>query len=244
MLSGLKPGTSYYYKAVSRAASETAQVENQEFTTLAVVATPHPAPKISNVAVESFGTSTATIIWTTDISADSEVEFGSTGTQVTPSFRFTRNLAAGSQNLDVFHLQLILKNEAGIYPSGLLTGYFGPLTQKALTRFQIKRKLEPTGRADEKTRVALENFSRRLKIESNTLTSIFERDLAVGQSGSDVLALQQFLIDQNFYPEKLLTGYFGELTRQALIRFQQAQNITPAQGYFGPVTREALQSTL
>jgi peptidoglycan hydrolase-like protein with peptidoglycan-binding domain len=33
------------------------------------------------------------------------------------------------------------------------------------------------------------------------------------------------------------TDYFGEKTRSALIKFQQAHAITPAVGYFGPVTR-------
>jgi peptidoglycan hydrolase-like protein with peptidoglycan-binding domain len=38
------------------------------------------------------------------------------------------------------------------------------------------------------------------------------------------------------------TTYFGNLTKQALIRFQQKYNITPAVGYFGTITREKMKS--
>ncbi|MBI2053474.1 MAG: peptidoglycan-binding protein [Candidatus Sungbacteria bacterium] len=55
--------------------------------------------------------------------------------------------------------------------------------------------------------------------------------------GDDVTALQRFLIEQKQYPEALVTGYFGTLTRAAVARFQQAQGIAPALGYFGPITR-------
>ena len=65
----------------------------------------------------------------------------------------------------------------------------------------------------------------------------FPRDLFRTTTGEDVARLQQFLIDQEHYPEALVTGYFGPLTRQALVRFQKFYAITPAAGYFGPITR-------
>lgn len=67
----------------------------------------------------------------------------------------------------------------------------------------------------------------------------FDRDLFIGTRGNDVKQLQQFLKDRgpSIYPEGLVTGYFGPLTREAVKRFQALHAITPVAGYFGPKTR-------
>ncbi|MDP3402540.1 MAG: peptidoglycan-binding protein, partial [bacterium] len=39
------------------------------------------------------------------------------------------------------------------------------------------------------------------------------------------------------------TDFFGELTRQALARFQQAHGISPAVGFFGPVTKAFINAS-
>jgi peptidoglycan hydrolase-like protein with peptidoglycan-binding domain len=39
------------------------------------------------------------------------------------------------------------------------------------------------------------------------------------------------------------TTTFGPATKAALIKFQKANNITPASGYFGPLTRAAIATT-
>ncbi len=59
----------------------------------------------------------------------------------------------------------------------------------------------------------------------------FAKDLTVGSRGADVTALQNML---GVTPA---TGYFGSLTKAALIKFQLSKGITPAAGYFGPKTR-------
>jgi peptidoglycan hydrolase-like protein with peptidoglycan-binding domain len=60
-------------------------------------------------------------------------------------------LAPGSESDDVKTLQRILKSDPMIYPEGLVTGYFGSLTEKAVMRFQEKHGLKATGRVDETT---------------------------------------------------------------------------------------------
>ncbi|MBI2577215.1 MAG: peptidoglycan-binding protein [Candidatus Wildermuthbacteria bacterium] len=57
---------------------------------------------------------------------------------------FSRNLEYGLRNnQEVRCLQEFLKNQgADIYPEGLVTGYFGPLTKAAVIRFQEKYKAE------------------------------------------------------------------------------------------------------
>jgi peptidoglycan hydrolase-like protein with peptidoglycan-binding domain len=53
------------------------------------------------------------------------------------------DLYVGLSNNNVKCLQQFLKNQgAEIYPEGLVTGYFGPLTMKAVTKFQEKYAFE------------------------------------------------------------------------------------------------------
>ncbi|MGB9743541.1 MAG: peptidoglycan-binding domain-containing protein, partial [Minisyncoccales bacterium] len=53
--------------------------------------------------------------------------------------QFTALLKYGDRNNDVRCLQIFLKNQGtAIYPEGLVTGYFGQLTQAAVIRFQEK----------------------------------------------------------------------------------------------------------
>src|SRR3989344_4829755 len=63
-------------------------------------------------------------------------------------------------------------------------------------------------------------------------------DLSLGNRGENVRELQKFLAgDAAIYPEGIISGYFGLLTKEAVIRFQKRENITPALGYVGPKTR-------
>ena len=72
----------------------------------------------------------------------------------------------------------------------------------------------------------------------------FIRDLTIGSIGNDVKQLQEFLNTHGFVIAKTGPGssgnettIFGKLTKTALIKFQKANNISPAVGYFGPKTR-------
>lgn len=60
--------------------------------------------------------------------------------KIIPSdYGFTKNLFYGQKNDDVRYLQAFLKAQGTeIYPEGLVTGYFGPLTKAAVIRFQEK----------------------------------------------------------------------------------------------------------
>ncbi len=72
-------------------------------------------------------------------------------------------------------------------------------------------------------------------------TVTFSRNLSVGASGSDVISLQDFLETGGFLkmPQGVAKGYFGQLTRKALIAYQTSVRIS-ATGYFGPITRGRL----
>ena len=68
---------------------------------------------------------------------------------------------------------------------------------------------------------------------------MFVANLTVGSRGSDVTALQQFLVAKGYLqmPAGVSYGYFGPLTKTAVARWQVANGISPAVGYFGPISQ-------
>jgi N-acetylmuramoyl-L-alanine amidase len=67
---------------------------------------------------------------------------------------------------------------------------------------------------------------------------VYARNLTVGSRGADVTALQNHLIAKG-YLASTATGYFGGLTKSALVKLQKEMGL-PSTGYFGPMTRGAL----
>ena len=74
----------------------------------------------------------------------------------------------------------------------------------------------------------------------------FAANLTVGSRGSDVAALQQFLVAKSYLqmPAGVSYGYFGPLTKAAVARWQAANGISPAVGYFGPISRATITSQM
>ncbi|HEX8994299.1 MAG TPA: peptidoglycan-binding domain-containing protein, partial [Candidatus Paceibacterota bacterium] len=58
----------------------------------------------------------------------------------------TSSLDVGSSGPDVAKLQALLATNSSIYPEGLVTGYYGALTQQAVERFQTAFGLPAVGR--------------------------------------------------------------------------------------------------
>lgn len=83
-----------------------------------------------------------------------------------PSGVFTKDMYAGMRTSDVSALQQCLKKDATLYPEGIISGYFGVLTEKAVQRFQIKNSIVSSGtpsmtgfgRTGPKTRGKLNEF--------------------------------------------------------------------------------------
>jgi peptidoglycan hydrolase-like protein with peptidoglycan-binding domain len=68
-------------------------------------------------------------------------------------------------------------------------------------------------------------------VRASTTASVFTRTLRKGESGTDVKTLQTWLTDVGYTVPA--TGYFGSMTRAAVIEFKTAQNVTPANGVVG-----------
>lgn len=70
------------------------------------------------------------------------------------------------------------------------------------------------------------------------------RQLDLGATGSDVSSLQTFLAqDTALYPQGIVSGYFGSLTKSAVARFQTRNGIASV-GRVGPVTLSALNGQM
>src|SRR3989338_4799121 len=67
----------------------------------------------------------------------------------------TRQLEFGMSGSDVTALQTFLAQDNTIYPQGLVTGYFGPLTQSAVSNFQSRNGIDTVGRVGPITLAAL-----------------------------------------------------------------------------------------
>lgn len=71
----------------------------------------------------------------------------------------------------------------------------------------------------------------------------FTQNLTVGSHGSDVSALQKFLIAGGYLTIATSTDYFGSLTAAALGAWQASVGISPATGYFGSISRGKMNAT-
>ncbi len=73
-----------------------------------------------------------------------------------------------------------------------------------------------------------------------TTTISIDQDLKVGMQNAQVIRLQKKLQDLDYFPRNQLpTGYFGSVTKKAIIDFQTAKGL-PATGFVGPLTKSAL----
>lgn len=90
-----------------------------------------------------------------------QAQLSSQGGTPATTYNFTRDLTIGSRGADVTALQQFLKDQgATIYPEGLVTGYFGSLTQAALGKYQAKVGISPTaGYFGPKTRAYINALS-------------------------------------------------------------------------------------
>ncbi|MDX2216093.1 MAG: peptidoglycan-binding protein [Oculatellaceae cyanobacterium bins.114] len=126
------------------------------------------------------------------------------------------------------------------YYDGPITGFFGPLTEDAVIRFQQASGLTPDGIVGPATQTALQR-SRNPQSQSfnpSTPSVVDDGLLQLDDQGDAVTALQTRLQELGYYNGPI-TGFFGSLTEDAVIRFQQDNGLTP-DGIVGPATQSTL----
>ena len=80
-----------------------------------------------------------------------KLEAKETVKEIKVTLRLIRQLRQGMTGEDVKLLQEILATDLDVYPEGLVTGYFGQLTEKAVKRFQKIAGIEQVGVVGPKT---------------------------------------------------------------------------------------------
>ncbi len=93
---------------------------------------------VANVQAVLEGTATSTPA--TSSSVSSVPVSSGTGCNVVSD-----NLQFGSSGEDVLRLQAFLSKDKSIYPEGTVTGYFGPMTEDAVQRWQAMHNIVATG---------------------------------------------------------------------------------------------------
>lgn len=112
---------------------------------------------------------------------------------------------------------------------------FGPLTQAALTKFQDANGVPATGAYGD---LSANTLAQALTADPADVPA---QDLDAGVESDDVAKLQTGLGQLGYMD--MVTGYYGEITTDALLRFQQDNGIA-ASGAYEPITRMALATRI
>ncbi|MEQ9359336.1 peptidoglycan-binding protein [Coleofasciculus chthonoplastes] len=185
----------------------------------------------------------------TDASLDTPLEFESPIPEpekplisARPNFILQR----GDRTSQVASLQRNLQ-VAG-YFNGPITGYYGSTTQSAVIQLQKAKGLTVDGIAGPKTRAALESTPASSASQTAPSTEATEDRMGFANPGlvlkrgsrnSDVMALQRTLQAQGYY-DGPITGYYGNLTENAVIQYQKARGLT-VDGMVGANTKATLE---
>lgn len=123
------------------------------------------------------------------------------------------------------------------YYNGPINGNFGPMTENAVKRFQQAKKIPAIGQVGPQTQRALQAACQPRQSKSSS-----SNVLKVGSRGAAVTKLQQSLRTLGYYKGPV-TGYFGQETQQAVIRFQQSKRLQ-ADGVAGGSTLQVIRTSL
>ena len=141
-------------------------------------------------------------------------------------------LKQGSRGSAVKKLQDNLRT-LGVYNSRS-TGYYGPVTKNAVISFQKSKGLKADGIVGPNTQAKIQAA---LNGKGNSASSSI---LRVGSRGSQVTSLQQRLKQLGYFKGNP-TGYFGRITKNAVISFQRSQGLK-TDGIVGSNTWKALRN--
>ncbi len=154
---------------------------------------------------------------------------------------FTTVWEKGDQNIEVEHVQHVLKVDGEFYPGERIDGQFGPITEKGLKQFQAKYNLPQSGITDQPTQKQLNLSSQSLvALDAPEDATVLETDLKPGNKNDTVKGLQQLLSDEGSYAGPV-DGQFGQQTKSAVRAFQVKYFVKPPDGIVGPKTRHMLK---
>ncbi|MCL4404096.1 Ig-like domain-containing protein [Patescibacteria group bacterium] len=182
----------------------------------------------------------------------------------------TAILGYRERGTEVKDLQIFLASQ-GVFPNDFATGYFGPLTLQAVQKFQCNEGIVCSGgpgttgwgHVGPATLQKIQELSQGQQTSTQPPTQTqpstpstpgpvsvslptggtITQYLARTEQGNQVKDLQKFLASMGVFPKNLETGYFGDVTLQAVQKFQCQEHIvcsggpgTTGWGHVGPAT--------
>src|SRR4030042_260378 len=87
-----------------------------------------------------------------------------------------KGVSIGSRSDEVKAIQEILKEDSDIYPEGYVTGYYGPLTEKAIEKLQKRCGLPETGELDDATEKCIYPINYKVTVVSPNGGEIWDRN--------------------------------------------------------------------
>ena len=146
-------------------------------------------------------------------------------------------LKLNSQGTKVSQLQTDLKQLGYYYAE--ITGNFGEKTEAAVKAFQKAKGLTADGVAGTKT---LDAIAAAVDKAGGSSSGSSSSNMKLGSTGTAVSALQQNLTTLGYYYGDV-TGHYGNLTQQAVKKFQKAKGLTQ-DGVASTATLNAITSAL
>ena len=146
-------------------------------------------------------------------------------------------LKLNSQGTKVSQLQTDLKQLGYYYAK--ITGNFGAKTEAAVKAFQKAKGLTADGVAGTKT---LDAIAVAVDKAGGSSSGSSSTNMKLGSTGTAVSALQQNLTTLGYYYGDV-TGHYGNLTQQAVKKFQKAKGLTQ-DGVASTATLNAITSAL
>ncbi|MFW6282884.1 MAG: peptidoglycan-binding protein [Minisyncoccales bacterium] len=115
-------------------------------------------------------------------------------------------------------------------------------------------KIEELKAKIEELKAKIEQIKKEIAQLKGESCNKIDSNLKVGMENNEVECLQAFLKNQgeDIYPEGLVTGYFGNLTKDAVIRFQEKYkeeilgpyNLEKGTGYVGKTTKSKINELI
>jgi peptidoglycan hydrolase-like protein with peptidoglycan-binding domain len=154
-----------------------------------------------------------------------------------------RTLYFGVTGDDVAHLQSFLARSPLLYPEGMVTGYYGEYTARAVKRYQCAQNIVCSGEEVDGygvlgpiTRKHVSGFKRaqvqntkqkKVANAQSAVCPVITQTLALGSRTNEVVVLKKFLAQSGVLSGVVYTNYFGTVTEKALQVWQKKSNIEP-----------------
>gem|GEM_PF-1280205 len=107
-------------------------------------------------------------------------------TEIQEVMQLTRTLSTGMSGEDVEELQELLATDTELYPEGLVTGFYGPMTERAIERLQARFGIEQVGNVGPITQRTLNELFKNYRKEQKNIFKAISVEVEDGEDDDEV----------------------------------------------------------